>query len=274
MKALLKTGEWVEIDTTVLFNNQYNTTEKSGNRRIFDKDIEEIQDDARLNKGRCRYCGAIVERGKEKEHFEQKKLKKCSLLETDNCFWKRKRILNQEHETIERKLICTENVFTEHEHVKNVTKFSFYCQHDEKYGGCTHEQCEKFGVEWFTKENCFFLKYPKGYKDFTDVDFLSTNGWILSGHFSYRYRHEASLGSYILCCHVSINNRIINFELYNSRKRIVFLYDYKNKCFIISDCFGKNVSEHLLPENKDSPKCNKKINETVKSILQRLLSRA
>lgn len=269
MKALLKTGEWVEIDTTVLFNNQYNTTEKSGNKRIFDKDIEEIQDDARLNKGRCRYCGAIVEKGKEREHFEQKKFKKCSLLESDNCFWKRKRILNQEHETIEKKLTCTEDVLTEYEHVKNVTKFSFYCEHNEKYGCCTYEQCEKYGIEWFTKENCFFLKYPKGYKDFTDIDFLSTNNWRQCGLYYYLYRHENSLGSYLLHCQVR-DNEIINFELFNSRKSIVFLYDYKNECFIISDHLGKSVSEYLLPETKDSPKCNKKINETVKSIFKKL----
>lgn len=269
MKALLKTGEWVEIDTTFLFTNQYNTTEKFGNKRIFDKDIEEIQDDARLNKGRCRYCGAIVEKGKEKEHFEQEKLKKCSLLESDNCFWKRKRILNQEHETIERKIICTENVFTECEHVRNVTKFSFYCQHDEKYGGCTHEQCEKFGIEWFTKENCFFLKYPKGYKDFTDIDFLSTKGWTQSGPFSYRYRRENKLGSYVLKFYVE-KGRITYFELFNSRRFVTFLYNEATSEFIINDHFGRIASKKLLPENKDSPKCNKKINETVKSILKRL----
>ena len=41
MKALLKNGEWVEIDTTCLFNNQYNAAGK----RIFDQDIKRIVDD-------------------------------------------------------------------------------------------------------------------------------------------------------------------------------------------------------------------------------------
>lgn len=268
MKALLKTGEWVEIDTTVLFNNQLNTTEESGNKRIFDKDIEEIQDDARVNKGRCRYCGEIVEKGKEKEHFEQSKLKKCSLSEADECFWKRKRILNQEHETIEKKLICTENVFTECEHVKNVTKFSFYCQHNKEYGGCVHEQCEKHGIEWFTKENCFFLKYPKGFLYFTNLDSLTKDGWTQTDPFSYRYRKENKLGSYTLVCYAD-KRRFIYFELYNSKRRISFMYDKDTSEFIVDDYFGKIVSKKLLPENKDSPKCNKKINETVKSILQR-----
>ena len=35
MKALLKTGEWVEIETTHLFHDQYNTADK----RIFDRDV-------------------------------------------------------------------------------------------------------------------------------------------------------------------------------------------------------------------------------------------
>ena len=269
MKALLKTGEWVEIDTTVLFNNQYNTTEKSGNKRIFDKDIEEIQDDARLNKGRCRYCGAIVEKGKEREHFEQQKLKKCSLLESDNCFWKRKRVFNQKHETIEKTVICTENVFTEYEHVRNVTRFSFYCRHNEEFGGCTYELCEKYGIEWFTKENCFFLKYPKRIQGFTDVDFLSTKHWTQSGPFSYRYRRENKLGSYVLKCYVE-KGRIKYFELFNSRRFINFSYDEATSEFIINDHFGRIASKKLLPETEESPKCNKEINKTVKSILKTL----
>ena len=56
MKAKLKSGEIVEIETDCLFNDQYNTKEK----RIFDKDILEIFDDARVNKGKCGYCGKAL----------------------------------------------------------------------------------------------------------------------------------------------------------------------------------------------------------------------
>lgn len=51
-------GKWVDIDTSHLFNNQYNTLDGF---RIFDKDIKEIKEDARLNKGQCNYCGTITD---------------------------------------------------------------------------------------------------------------------------------------------------------------------------------------------------------------------
>ena len=81
MRALLKTGAWVDIDTRCLFDNQYNTTEECGNKRIFDVDIKRIEGDVRLGLGKCKYCGAIVKRGEEEKHFaemEAKKLK-CSM---------------------------------------------------------------------------------------------------------------------------------------------------------------------------------------------------
>ena len=60
MRALLKTGEWVDIDTKCLFENQYNTTEECGNKRIFDGQIQKIENDARVGKGKCKYCGAEI----------------------------------------------------------------------------------------------------------------------------------------------------------------------------------------------------------------------
>lgn len=53
--------QWVEVDTSFLSNNQYNCI--GIDRRVFDSEVLAIRDDARRNKGRCRYCGAIVERG-------------------------------------------------------------------------------------------------------------------------------------------------------------------------------------------------------------------
>lgn len=50
-------GKWVEIDTKYIFDNQYNT--KAG-FRIYDKHIQEIKNDIRINLGCCRYCGTIT----------------------------------------------------------------------------------------------------------------------------------------------------------------------------------------------------------------------
>jgi hypothetical protein len=47
-------GKWVEIDTTCLFDNQYNTID---GKRIFDTWIDKIENDTRQGKGVCKYCG-------------------------------------------------------------------------------------------------------------------------------------------------------------------------------------------------------------------------
>ena len=270
MKVLLKkTNKWVEIDTKYLFHDQYNTTEEYGNQRIFDRDIKEIRDDARIGKGRCKYCGEIVEKGKEQEHYEREKNKKCSLLESDKCFWKRKKIISQKHTPLKKETSCTGNTFTEVESVETVTEFSFCCGHNEEYGGCTYEQCEKYGIDWFTKENCYFLKYPKGF--FTTVDRLGFSYWDEHSKDVYKY-YDRNLGSYELFAEVK-DDWLKYFVLRNSKKTIVFTYDEVEKNFIIEDSFGKKVSKILLPENENSPKCNKKINNTVISVLRSLYAR-
>lgn len=83
MRALIKPGrtgrlkdfeaQWVDIDTSFLSTNQYNTTEEYGSIRIHDSDVERIEDDERIDKGRCKYCGTIVARGEEQQHFNEKK---------------------------------------------------------------------------------------------------------------------------------------------------------------------------------------------------------
>ena len=89
MKAYLKNGTICEIDTTYLFDNQYNTTD---GKRIFDNEIERIEDDARVNMGKCKWCGAMIKKGEEEKHFHEKETRGCG-----GCFWYRER---QEGETI------------------------------------------------------------------------------------------------------------------------------------------------------------------------------
>jgi len=52
-------GKWVEVEIEHLFNNQYNTKEL----RIYDSMVEAVKDDARINKGKCGYCGTMLNRG-------------------------------------------------------------------------------------------------------------------------------------------------------------------------------------------------------------------
>lgn len=51
-------GKWVVIDTSHIFNNQYNTID---GYRIYDSHIQEIEDDVRFNLGKCKYCVNITD---------------------------------------------------------------------------------------------------------------------------------------------------------------------------------------------------------------------
>ena len=52
-------GKWVKVETDYLFTNQYNT-EKF---RVMDSMISAVRDDARIGKGKCIYCGTLVNEG-------------------------------------------------------------------------------------------------------------------------------------------------------------------------------------------------------------------
>lgn len=91
MKAQLKNGKWVEIDTSILFHVQYNTMD---GKRIFDRDIKRIVDDERPGMGRCRYCGAMVKRGEEEKHFQERESGSCA-----GCFWYCNRVIDRQSKT-------------------------------------------------------------------------------------------------------------------------------------------------------------------------------
>lgn len=48
-------GKFVKVETDYLFNDQYNTAKF----RLFDSHISEVKDDARVNMGKCAYCGKM-----------------------------------------------------------------------------------------------------------------------------------------------------------------------------------------------------------------------
>lgn len=63
-------GQWVEVDTEYLFHNQYNTTALvradgsfDGGYRLCDSQIDAVRNDARVGKGKCKYCGNMVNTG-------------------------------------------------------------------------------------------------------------------------------------------------------------------------------------------------------------------
>ena len=220
MKALLKNGEWVEIDTTFLFTDQYNT--KDG-KRIFDRDIIRIVDDVRLGLGKCRYCGALVKKGEEEKHFSEQENKTCS-----GCFWYQDRLVNSAKQPpiIE----CTTNENGEASTRKTVVTVSQYkkvCTYKEKHGGCTYTECRRMGIEWFTQENTFFLRYPNGFPFIKMEELKKYKFEILSNMSNAQYYKK--IGSYTLSALlVYENGNPIGCKAYrieNRRRSYIFRFE-------------------------------------------------
>lgn len=217
MKALLKTGEWVEIDTACVFHDQYNTTD---NKRIFDKDISRIVDDVRHGLGRCKFCGAIIRKGKEEKHFSEMESKPCS-----GCFWQRERVVSRK---VERGVHITGN---ERKTIKTtVETLEKVCSYKESYpeAGCANCEHRRMGIDWFTPENTFFLRYPDGFSYIPEVDKLKTRGFVLEDH-RLNAEYYKKLGSYTLEAVLSYTdgkaNGIAYYRIWNSRRRYNFRYE-------------------------------------------------
>lgn len=230
MKAVLKTGKTVDIDTSFLANNQYNTVDR---QRIFDGEILAIIDDARVGRGVCKYCGATVNRGEEEKHFAEveEKIKSC-----DGCFWDRKKCVckneissdTQVEELPGGRLKETRTVTTEY-------IMQPYCEHEVKYGHCVHEECRSYGINWFVPENTFFLKYPNGFDEIqVDAEHLVKCGFekpytrnLDTGTVWWDFAKK--IGSYSMEAVVEYVDgaplRVERFDLANCRKRFSLRYE-------------------------------------------------
>ena len=281
MRALLKTGEWVDIDTKCLFENQYNTTEECGNKRIFDGQIQKIENDARVGKGKCKYCGAIVERGHEEEHFAEMEAKKklCSMddIETDSCFWKSRNYLGEAEVKSEAKTEVIDGVAKTINVRTMEQRWIPCCSHEEKYGGCTHDKHREMGINWFTEENCFFLKYPNGFEQFTLADWANGSWcprWKDSEYLFVNVSYSKMLGSYTLQMELSADKEHVNmFTLENARNR--FMFQYVNGEYVVFDGIehSPRTTKDLLEVGGRNPKCNETVNRAVRMAVEDIMKR-
>jgi hypothetical protein len=143
-----KEGKLIAIDTDHLFNNQYNTRQyidKAGELqpgfRIYDSMISEIIADERPGKGKCNYCGKMVNKEDTK--------------------------------------VCTK-----------------------------HVECITYKISWFTPDNTYFLKHPKGISQIPRK--------ILSID-----KDHIKIGTYYLESYPNLDY----FRLKNCRKTINFKFD-------------------------------------------------
>lgn len=152
-KALREnSGKWLEVETEYLFENQYNVSFG----RIFDNMVAAVRDDARLNMGRCKYCGALVRKGEEEKHFAEKEKEGCS-----GCWYYRFRRYGEK--TIrEEKRIDNGVEFITRQTWEEEKQVCTYCESEHRKADCNKKECREWGINWFTPENTFFLRYPYG----------------------------------------------------------------------------------------------------------------
>ena len=91
---------------------------------------------------------------------------------------------------------------------KVCTKYT--AEKPSKIGDHPATTCAEYGIEWFTPENTYFIKYPQGVKCYPD-QFLSIAPFNIK------------IGSYYLESFPSLDY----FQLYNCRHTINFKYDGK-----------------------------------------------
>lgn len=232
MKALLKSGEWVEIETACLFHDQYNTKDK----RIFDKDIKRIVDDVRPGLGKCRYCGKLVKHGEENRHFEEMEKRPCS-----KCWWYQDRLISSTKQKPIVERTTSENGETvTRKTVTTVSQYEKVCTYKGKYGNCTNSECRRMGIDWFTPENTFFLKYPDGFDSIPEVDKLAARGFVVNER-TIDAPYFKKIGSYTLLALLSYEDGkatgIRAYRLYNCRRDYTFRYE-NGELFIDKYAFG------------------------------------
>ena len=300
MRAFIKPGrtgklkdfeaQWVDIDTSFLSTDQYNTTEEYGSIHIHDSDVERIEDDERVNKGRCKYCGAIISRGEEQQHFDEKRNKVCDPKNLDQkCFYCHAKPIGDATKTIATDP-TNPNRYTE----ATIRDYEYQCTYDKdsynNSASCNYLECEKRGIEWFTPDNTFFLAYPNGWTPYLtnlkikDMDIIEHPDFNIRnkeynahyykmGH-SITYRYKKPLKSYtldlILRKYDDEKAIILNCYIENARTHLRFNYDIKKDIFIkYTGCANSpRLEKILLPETTATAiEVNRMVKEIIKSII-------
>lgn len=201
-------GQWVEVDTTHLFNDQYNL--KDYNVRVMDKDVEAVRDDARPGKVKCGYCGKMFSGMEElTAHYleEEANAHKC-----ENCRNYVKCITNVDRSE-------TEHIDENGNQVVTTTRVYTWGKK------CNRNACDKFEHRnhkpfVFTPENTYFMKYPNGYGAWFD-SLEVPKKWKEAGFAWDSVAEVATMrnaaGSYNISLHYH-ENKIAHATIYNTRK--------------------------------------------------------
>lgn len=145
-------GAWVEVDTKFLFSNQYNV--KGYDLRVYDSDIDAVQDDARRGLVKCGYCGAqFYSMDALQAHYaeEEQSAHNCAA-----CRDFVKRCIDIKHDRKEETDADGNRIVT------NTTKYIYgnACRWETGCNKLEHRNHKPFV---FGPDNTYFLKYPNGY---------------------------------------------------------------------------------------------------------------
>lgn len=204
-------GQWVEVETAHVFNDQYNTGAPY-NLRVMDADVEAVRDDIRAGLCECGYCGF---QGTEEEvlrHFEEEESRANSCA---GCFWHRAHIVN--HTTTSEKSDETADGYTETK--TTVYKWARACEYDDGKG-CIHNAHRAHGLKRFTPANTYFLRYPNGYAAYFAA-LPTAEAWREFGYIWNEEAHTATragaVGSYDAIIEYTDGGSLSAFTLKNSR---------------------------------------------------------
>ena len=244
MKLVLHNGGIKEVDTSFIFNDQYNTTD---GKRVHDKDVKCIIDDIRLGEFYCcsKKQGTYDEVAKAIAE-ERAKINRCS-----ECWWF--------HKLTRIKYEC-EKIKTREgnkEIINEKTVYEISCSYMPEYHNkCVHDIDETPKLFREATE-CFFCEYPEGIPDMKPLrQFMINNAekYGIVPYWNYQelsiensFTHEKKFGSYKF----EASHWHDYFELENARNRFKFYVDFANKKYILDDGLSYKVADKLTEHKSE-----------------------
>jgi hypothetical protein len=231
MKAIMNDGTIEEIDTSFMFDNQYNTID---GERIHDTDIKQIIDDVRLGEFYC--CSK--KQGTYEEVQKAIDEERSHIHDCKNCFW---------YGTVERvkeKCHKEKTVDGDEEIIVETTTYKKGCRYVPQYSEKCVYDIKETPKLFRDVQDCFFCKHPEGIPNMTDfIHFMIDNHekygivpYWLEDELSYdtSFKYNKTFGSYAFVKQYYSNS----FKLSNARHSFKFIYNFKDRKFILNDGIG------------------------------------
>lgn len=244
MKLVLHNGEIKEVDTSFMYNNQYDTTD---DQRVYDTAVKYIIDDIRLGEF---YCGGDKQ-GTYDEVAQAIAEKRAKINKCNECFWFNKFTTVKDECSTERTREGNREIIIE----KRVYDIS--CSHVPSYKDkCVHD-IDDTPKLFREAAECFFCEYPEGIPDMNPLKQFMIDNAKKYGIVPYwsdeqlsignTFKHKQLFGSYHFrsCWHDKC------FELSNTRRTFKFYVDIANKKYILDDGIGYKVVKRFSESKWD-----------------------